>query len=192
MKSPVRSRRSTGLYTLALGLLGISLAAYAGLKPGSAAPDFSAQASLGGKVFTFSLAQALKQGPVVLYFYPAAFTSGCTVEAHEFAEATDKFKALGATVIGISHDDIDTLNKFSVSECRSKFAVAADPDLAIAKSYDATAWFLPGHSDRTSFVITPDGTVLYSYTALSPDAHVKNTMDALTQWKAGKPVASGQ
>jgi len=187
MKSPVRSGRSTGLYALALGLLGISLAAYAGLKPGSAAPDFSAQASLGGKVFTFSLAQALKQGPVVLYFYPAAFTSGCTVEAHEFAEATDKFKALGATVIGISHDDIDTLNKFSVSECRSKFAVAADPDLAIAKSYDATAWFLPGHSDRTSFVITPDGNVLYSYTALSPDAHVKNTMDALQKWQAGQP-----
>ena len=187
MKSPVRSKRSTGLYALALGLLGLSLAAYAGLKPGSAAPDFSAQASLGGKVFTFSLAQALKQGPVVLYFYPAAFTSGCTVEAHEFAEATDKFKALGATVIGISHDDIAPLNKFSVSECRSKFAVAADPDLAIAKSYDATAWFLPGHSDRTSFVITPDGNVLYSYTALSPDAHVKNTMDALQKWQTGQP-----
>ena len=188
MKLPVRSKRSTGFYALAAGLLGLSLAAYAGLKPGSAAPDFSAQASLGGKVFTFSLAQALKQGPVVLYFYPAAFTSGCTVEAHEFAEATDKFKTLGATVIGVSHDDIDTLNKFSVSECRSKFAVAADPDLAIAKSYDATAWFMPGHSDRTSFVITPDGTVLYSYSALSPDAHVKNTMDALQKWQAGKPA----
>jgi len=191
MKSAVRSRRSKGLYALALGLLGISLAAYAGLKPGSAAPDFSAQASLGGKVFTFSLAQALKQGPVVLYFYPAAFTSGCTVEAHEFAEATDKFKALGATVIGISHDDIATLNKFSVSECRSKFAVAADPDLSIAKSYDATAWFLPGHSDRTSFVITPDGNVLYSYTALSPDAHVKNTMDALQKWQAQQAKPRG-
>jgi peroxiredoxin len=188
MKLPVRSKRSTGFYALAVGLLGLSLAAYAGLKPGSAAPDFSAQASLGGKVFTFSLAQALKQGPVVLYFYPAAFTSGCTVEAHEFAEATDKFKTLGATVIGVSHDDIDTLNKFSVSECRSKFAVAADPDLAIAKSYDATAWFMPGHSDRTSFVIAPDGTVLYSYSALSPDAHVKNTMDALQKWQASKPA----
>ena len=191
MQTPVRSRRSTGLYALALGLLGISLAAYAGLKPGSAAPDFNAQASLGGKVFTFSLAQALKQGPVVLYFYPAAFTSGCTVEAHEFAEATDKFKALGATVIGVSHDDIDTLNKFSVSECRSKFAVAADPDLAIAKSYDATAWFLPGHSDRTSFVITPDGTVLYSYSALSPGEHVKNTMDALQKWQAQQTKPGG-
>ena len=191
MKLPVRSKRSTGFYALAVGLLGLSLAAYAGLKPGNAAPDFSAQASLGGKVFTFSLAHALKQGPVVLYFYPAAFTSGCTVEAHEFAEATDKFKTLGATVIGVSHDDIDTLNKFSVSECRSKFAVAADPDLAIAKSYDATAWFMPGHSDRTSFVIAPDGTVLYSYSALSPDAHVKNTMDALQKWQAQQTKPGG-
>ena len=186
MEIRVRSKRSAALAALACGLLGLSLAAYAGLAPGSKAPDFSAQASLGGKVFPFSLAQALQQGPVVLYFYPAAFTSGCTVEAHEFAEATDKFKALGATVIGVSHDDIDTLNKFSVSECRSKFAVAADPDLSIAKSYDATAWYLPGHSDRTSFVITPDGTVIYSYSALSPDAHVKNTLDALQKWKAGQ------
>ena len=187
MKNQVRSKRSAGLTALAVGLLSLSLAVYAGLKAGSKAPDFSAQASLGGKVFSFSLAEALKRGPVVLYFYPAAFTSGCTVEAHEFAEATDKFKTLGATVIGVSHDNIETLNKFSVSECRSKFAVAADPDLSIATSYDATSWFMPGHSDRTSFVIAPDGTVVYSYSALSPDAHVKNTMDALQKWQAGKP-----
>jgi len=191
MKNQVRSKRSAGLAALAVGLLSLSLAAYAGLKAGSKAPDFSAQASLGGKEFSFSLAEALKKGPVVLYFYPAAFTSGCTVEAHEFAEATDKFKALGATVIGVSHDDIATLNKFSVSECRSKFAVAADPDLAIATSYDATAWFMPGHSDRTSFVIAPDGTVVYSYSALSPDAHVKNTMDALQQWTAKQAKPAG-
>src|SRR6202161_398053 len=145
--------------------------AWAMLQAGAGAPDFTTQATLPGKPFQFSLADALKKGPVVLYFYPAAFTSGCTVEAHEFAEATEQFKTLGATVIGVSHDDIDTLNKFSVSECRSKFAVAADPDLVVAKAYDATAWFMPGHSDRTSFVITPDGTVLYSYSALSPDAH---------------------
>ena len=188
MEIRVTSRRSAWRWVAAGGLLCLSLAAWAGLQPGTKAPVFTAQASLGGKVFQFSLAQALQQGPVVLYFYPAAFTSGCTVEAHEFAEATDKFKALGATVIGVSHDDIDTLNKFSVSECRSKFAVAADPDLAISKSYEATAWFMPGHSDRTSFVITPDGTVIYSYSALRPDAHVKNTMDALEQWKAGHPV----
>src|ERR1700727_442249 len=83
--------------------------AKAALKPGDAAPDFTAQASLGGKVFTFSLAEALTKGPVVLYFYPAAFTKGCTIEAHDFAEAMDEYKALGATVIGVSHDNIDTL-----------------------------------------------------------------------------------
>src|SRR6185312_8775863 len=93
--------------------------ASAALAVGAKATDFTAQASLGGKEFTFSLADALKKGPVVLYFYPAAFTSGCTVEAHEFAEATDKFAALGATVIGVSADNIDKLDKFSVSECRS-------------------------------------------------------------------------
>jgi len=184
MAAPALPRHSRPLRLLGLGLLALSLAAWAGLKPGSPAPDFTAQASLGGKVFQFSLSQSLKQGPVILYFYPAAFTSGCTVEAHQFAEATDVFKAMGATVIGVSHDDIETLKKFSVSECRSKFAVAADPDLAISKSYDATAWFMPGHSDRTSFVIVPDGTVIYSYSALKPDEHVRNTMDALKQWQA--------
>src|SRR5689334_15692070 len=86
-------------------------AARAALDVDEKAPDFSAQASLGGKVFKFSLGDALKQGPVVLYFYPAAFSTGCTIEANQFAEATDKFKALGATVIGVSHDDIDTLNR---------------------------------------------------------------------------------
>ena len=121
------------------GIMGCALASplYAELKPGAVAPDFTAQASLAGKPFTFSLAAALKSGPVVLYFYPAAFTHGCTVEAHEFAEATDKFQSLGATVIGVSHDSIDTLNRFSVSECRNKFAVASDADLRISKAYGA-------------------------------------------------------
>ena len=114
----------------------LALPVYAALPNGAKAPDFTTDASLGGNPFKFSLAEALKQGPVVLYFYPKAFTSGCTVEAHEFAEATDKFKSLGATVIGISHDSIDTLNKFSVSECRNKFAVASDADKKISKAYD--------------------------------------------------------
>ena len=105
--------------------------------PPAPAPDFSTQASLGGQVYAFKLNEALKQGPVVLYFFPAAFTQGCTIEAHNFAEATDEYKALGATVIGVSTDNIDTLNKFSVSECRGKFAVAADGDGKIMKSYDA-------------------------------------------------------
>ncbi len=167
-----------------IAMLGCAATATAALKPGDAAPDFSAQASLGGKTFDFSLADALKKGPVVLYFYPAAFTPGCTVEAHEFAEATPKFKALGATVIGVSHDDIAKLTKFSVSECRSKFAVAADPDQHIMKSYDAVLKQNPLYADRTSYVIAPDGKILYSYTDLKPDLHVANTLAAVEQWKA--------
>lgn len=118
----------------------------------------------------------------MLYFYPAAFTSGCTVEAHMFAEATEKFEALGATVIGVSKDDIGTLNKFSVSECRSKFPVAADPDLKIATAYDTKVPLL-AYADRTSYVITPDGEVSYAYSALSPDKHVSNTLAAVKAWK---------
>lgn len=156
---------------------------YAALKPGDRAPDFTTQATLAGKPFTFALADALKAGPVVLYFYPAAFTHGCTIEAHDFAEATDKFKALGATVIGVSHDPIDTLNKFSVSECRNKFAVASDADQKISKAYDATLFFT-SYSSRTSYVISPDGRILYAYSALDPDKHVENTLNAVANWRA--------
>jgi thioredoxin-dependent peroxiredoxin len=161
-----------------------ALPAGAALKPGAQAPDFSARASLGGKEFDFSLAEALKRGPVVLYFYPAAFTHGCTIEAHEFAEAIDKFKALGASVIGVSSDDIATLNKFSVSECRSKFPVAADADKKIMTAYDARLAL--GYANRTSYVIAPDGRIIYEYTALDPSQHVANTLAALQKWKAGQ------
>ena len=170
-----------------LAMLGCAAIATAALKSGDKAPDFSTQASLAGKAFDFSLAAALKKGPVVLYFYPAAFTPGCTVEAHEFAEATAEFQALGATVIGVSHDDIGKLNKFSVTECRNKFAVAADPDQHIMKSYDAILAKNPQYADRTSYVISPDGKILYSYTDLKPDLHVANTMAAVKQWKASHP-----
>lgn len=169
--------------------MGLSTAALAALKPGATAADFTTQASLAGRPFEFSLAAALKKGPVVLYFYPAAFTSGCTVEAHDFAEAAPKFEALGATVIGLSHDDIDTLNKFSVSECRNKFAVAADPDRHIMKAYDAVLWLDPRLANRTSYVISPDGKVIYAYSALNPDQHVKNTLDAVTKWRMQHPGA---
>jgi len=156
--------------------------AAAALAVGAVAPDFTAQASLGGREFTFSLADALKKGPVVLYFYPAAFTPGCTVEAHDFAEATDKFAALGATVIGVSHDGITKLDQFSVSECRSKFAVAADPDETVIKSYDAVLAKNPAYANRTSYVIAPDHTVLMTYTDLNPDKHVEFTLDAVQKW----------
>lgn len=166
-----------------LGSCVLAGSSFAALQPGAPAPDFTTPATLAGKPFTFSLAEALKSGPVVLYFYPAAFTRGCTIEAHDFAEATDKFKALGATVIGVSHDSIDTLNKFSVSECRNKFAVASDADQKISKSYDAKL-FITTYSSRTSYVIAPDGKIIYAYTALDPDKHVDNTMAAVTKWEA--------
>jgi thioredoxin-dependent peroxiredoxin len=161
----------------------IAVPALAALPDGAKAPDFNADASLAGKSFKFSLADALKKGPVVLYFYPAAFTPGCTVEAHQFAEATDKFKALGATVIGVSHDPIEKLNKFSVSECRNKFAVASDADGSVMKNYDAVLPVKPDYANRTSYVIAPTGEIIYSYTDLKPDKHVENTMAAVKKWQ---------
>jgi peroxiredoxin len=167
--------------TLLIGAL-LTAPAYAALKDGDAAPAFATQASIGGKVFNFSLLRALKKGPVVLYFYPAAFTPGCTIEAHEFAEATPKYRALGATIIGVSHDDIAKLQKFSVSECRGKFAVASDADGSIMKSYDAVLALHPEYADRTSYVISPEGKVLYAYTDMNPDKHVENTLAAVQKW----------
>lgn len=171
-----------------LALLFTALPVSAELANGTKAPDFTTEASLAGKAFTFSLSETLKQGPVVLYFYPAAFTKGCTIEAHNFAEATDKFKALGATVIGVSADDIETLHKFSVSECRNKFAVAADADQKIMKAYDARLMLKPSWASRTSYVIAPTGEIIYSYSALSPDKHVTNTMAAVQKWVDEHPA----
>jgi len=153
--------------------------ALASLNDGAKAPDFTLQATKGGKVFTFHLADALKQGPVVLYFYPAAFTPGCTIEAHDFADAIGKYAALHATVIGVSHDPLGKLQRFSVSECRSKFAVAADTDQTVEKAYDAILSAHPQYANRTSYVIAQDGTIVYSYTALDPSQHVANTLAAL-------------
>ena len=159
--------------------------ALAALPVGAVAPDFTTQASLGGTPFGFHLADALKNGPVVLYFYPAAFTTGCTREAHNFAEATDAFNKLGATVVGVSADKIDTLNKFSVSECRNKFAVAS-ADMKLIGAYDVK---LPvvAKSNRTSFVIAPDGKIIFVYSALDADGHVDKTMAAVQEWRAAHP-----
>ncbi|AIY40013.1 Alkyl hydroperoxide reductase subunit C-like protein [Collimonas arenae] len=162
----------------------VAAPAFAALKAGEQAPTFTTQASLGGKVFSYSLADELKKGPVVLYFYPAAFTKGCTIEAHLFADAVDKYKALGATVIGVSADNIDTLNKFSVSECRSKFAVAADTDQKIMKSYDSVLLYKTNYADRVSYVIAPNGSIIYAYSSMDPDKHVANTLQALEEWTA--------
>jgi peroxiredoxin len=171
-------------YAFAIAAASLAMSAHAALNVGDRAPDFTTQASLGGKVFTFSLADALKKGPVVLYFYPAAFTKGCTIEAHDFAEAIDKYRALGATVIGVSHDDIEKLNRFSISECRSKFPVASDADQRIMKAYDAILAAKPEYANRTSYVISPGGEIIYTYTDLNPEKHVGNTLAALREWSA--------
>ena len=154
----------------------------AALDIGDAAPSFTAKAALGGKVFQFSLADSLSKGPVVVYFFPAAFSVGCSIEAHEFAEAIDKFQALGATVIGVSGDDIDTLGKFSVQACQGKFAVASDNLQSIMKSYDAVLTLRPEYANRVSYVIAPNGSVVYNYQSLNPSRHVENTLTALREW----------
>jgi thioredoxin-dependent peroxiredoxin len=177
---PVSASRLISL----LAVTAFAVPALAALPDGTKAPLFTTEASLAGKAFKFSLADALKKGPVVLYFYPAAFTPGCTAEAHAFAQATDQFKAMGATVIGVSHDPIEKLNKFSVSECRNKFAVASDADGSVMKAYDAILPIKPDFANRTSYVIAPTGEVLYSYTELNPDKHVENTMAAVQKWQA--------
>jgi thioredoxin-dependent peroxiredoxin len=163
----------------------IAAPAAAALAPGARAPDFATQGALAGKAFSFSLREALKKGPVVLYFYPKAFTSGCTIEAHEFAEATPEFNRLGATVIGMSGDDIDTLKRFSVEECRNKFAVAAASPQVI-QAYDVAIGGRPAMSNRTSYVIAPDGRILFAYSDPQPLGHIKGTMEAVKAWKAGK------
>ena len=156
--------------------------AHAALDVGDKAPDFAIDASMAGGVFKFRLSDELKNGPVVLYFFPAAFSIDCTIEAHEFAEATEQYRALGARVIGVSHDDIETMKKFSVAECRSKLAVGADEDQAVMKAYDAVLSLKPDYANRTSYVIAPNGTIVYQYTSLNPYKHVSNTLVALKGW----------
>jgi thioredoxin-dependent peroxiredoxin len=157
--------------------------AIAALAPGAIAPRFSTSAAMAGKAQAISLTAALKKGALVLYFYPAAFTPGCTLEANQFAQAIPEFKKLGATVLGASADPIETLTKFSVSECRKKFAVAvATPEMI--KGYGVALNGSP-RSDRTSFVISPQGKIIYSYSSPDYRSHVANTLTALKTWHAG-------
>lgn len=175
------------LATLTIGLGAATLASpsFAALKVGAKAPDFSAPAYLAGNRFTFKLADALKQGPVVVYFFPAPHTSGCNVEAHLFSEAIDQFKAQGATVIGVTAGNLDQLAAFSKETefCGGKFPVAADAGAKIARQYDALLMLKPGWSNRTSYVISSTGTIVHVYSALSPKQHVKQTLDAVKALK---------
>lgn len=170
------------LLAFALAALGLSLPASAALDIGESAPAFVAPAAQGGTVYNFSLAESLQKGPVVLYFFPAAYSEGCSIEAHDFAEAMEEFKALGASVIGVSGDDIETLTKFSVQVCQSKFPVASDKTQAIMKSFDAVMQTRPEYANRISYVIDPNGTVVFQYMSLNPTKHVEKTLDALRSW----------
>jgi peroxiredoxin len=178
----------------------VSLQASAALQEGAAAPDFTAPASMAGKEIKFSLADALKKGPVVVYFYPAAYTGGCNLQAHTFSENADKFAAAGATIIGVSLDKIERLNKFSADPqyCAGKIAVASDPDGKIAKSYDlqvrgpkegakTTTGEEIGHgfAERTTFVVTPDGKVAATIGGMAPDENAKKALETVQKLKKG-------
>ena len=179
----------TILPLIAAGLaLALPTAASAELPTGAKAPNFTARGALGGKLFMVNLAQALKKGPVVLYFYPKAFTQGCTLEAHAFAEATDDFRAAGATVIGLSNDDFATLQRFSIEACRDKFAVAtATP--AVVKAYDVDLvreGKSTGLTKRTSYVIGQDGRIKLVHSDMDYKDHVRTTLAAVRALKAKK------
>ncbi len=158
-----------------------SASAIAALKVGAHAPEFKLPAYLAGQPFTFDLADALKKGPVVVYFFPAAHTSGCNVEAHLFSEAIDQFKAEHATVIGVTAGNVSELSDFSkeTEHCSGKFPVAADDGAKVAKDYDAMLLLKPGWSDRTSYAIAPDGSVAAVYSAMSPNKHVEEMLAAV-------------
>lgn len=182
----------TSLLTVALCA---ALPAVAALKSGALAPDFSAEASQAGKEFTFSLKDALKKGPVVVYFYPAAYTSGCNIEAHTFAVNRSKFDAAGATIIGVSRDSIQMLNRFSSDPdyCAGEFPVASDPDGAIAQSYGLKS-VTPNHTiknslgedvdhaltERTTFVISPESKIVAALSSaddkITPADHVTQSL----------------
>ena len=163
------------------GAITLSAPASAALKEGAQAPDFTLPAYLAGQPFTFKLSDALKKGPVVVYFFPAAHTSGCNLEAHLFSQAIDQFKAMHATVIGVTAGNTDQLADFSkeTEHCSGKFPVAADEGAKVAKEYDALLLMRPGWSDRTSYVIGQNGRIDHVYSAMSPKKHVQETLDAV-------------
>lgn len=189
---------------LVIGLLAAFCAspAFAALKVGDTAPDFSAKASLGGKEFTFSLKDALKKGPTVVYFYPSAYTGGCDLEAHTFAENSTKFTAAGASIIGVSADNMERLNQFAADPafCAGKFPIASDESLTIANSYNLSTRPAKegakdvrgveiGHGfiERVTYVIGKDHKIMAVMSStedkLSPDQHVDKSLAIVTAAK---------
>jgi len=194
------------LFVAALLASAVSLPAVAALKQGEKAPDFSAQASLAGKEFNFSLKDALKKGPVVVYFYPSAFTGGCNAQAHAFAESAEKFDAAKTTIIGVSQDSIARLNAFSADPqyCAGKFAVASDAKGEITKAYNLNSNDLKSRNmkdsrgeviehdatERTTFVITPDYKIVATLSTaddkVTPTEHVDKSLAIVQQLAAKK------
>lgn len=189
---------------LALSILAALAAtpALAALKPGDTAPDFTAQGSLGGKPFTFHLKDALKKGPVVVYFYPSAYTGGCDLEAHTFAEESAKFASAGASILGVSADSLERLHQFSADPnfCAGKFPIASDADTKIAQSYNLAVGAARegakdvrgveiGHAfiERVTYVIGKDGKILATLSSkadgLSPDQHVDKSLEIIAAAK---------
>lgn len=167
----------------ALGLAFLPGAAMAALPTGAQAPNFVTGGALAGRPFRLNLREQLRHGPVVLYFYPRAFTQGCTLEAHAFSEAARDFRRAGARVIGMSADDYDTLRRFSVEGCRSAFPVAtASPDTI--RAYDVRLRADAPMTNRTSYVIAPNGRIIYAYTDMDYRNHVANTLAAVREWRA--------
>jgi peroxiredoxin len=185
---------------LALLSFAILAPAMAALKAGDTAPDFTAQASFAGKASGYSLKDALKKGPVVVYFYPSAFTSGCNVQAHAFAVSQEKFAMAGASIIGVSLDSVARLNDFSKDPeyCNSKFPVASDANGHIAKSYDLAVKegraglkdtrgtdIDHGFAERTTFVVASDGRIAATIGGMSPQANVDKTLEAVQSLSGG-------
>lgn len=182
-------------------MLGLSCSVQAALNPGESAPDFRTQASLAGKAFDYSLRHSLKTGPVVVYFYPSSYTRGCNLQAHTFAEATPEFAAAGASIVGVSLDDIARLNDFSADPqyCAGKLPVASDGSGAIARSYGLEirerapgkkdtrgADILHGAVERTTFVIGTDGKIVATISGLPPVENVGKALEVVKQLAADK------
>ena len=164
-------------------LAAIATPAAAALPVGSKAPDFVTTGALAGKPFRLHLANELRKGPVVLYFFPKAFTQGCTLEAHTFSDAEKDFRKAGARVIGMSADDLSTLKKFSVEACRNAFPVAtATP--GVIRAYDVKLKQNPAKTDRTSYVIAPNGRVTFVHSELNWSEHVAKTLAAVNALQA--------
>ena len=167
---------------IGLALATLPAAGWAALPVGAKAPDFVTTGAIAGKAFRLHLKEQLRNGPVVLYFFPKAFTQGCTLEAHAFSEATADFRAAGARVIGMSRDDLPTLQRFSVEECRNAFPVATATE-ATAKAYDVVLAKKPELTDRTSYVIAQDGRIVFVHSDMDWSQHVQQTLAAVRALK---------